>query len=620
MSKIKGFVRQYSRILHFVKGLWGLLFLSLILNIIFSLFETMSIAIIQPVIQILFDTDGVRNVQAVTNPSNPFEGIKNAFYAFIHSMIFVDSSMEATLIRLSVLILIIFFLKNIFKYAATIAGTNATVNIIKNMRDIIFTKLTSLSVDFFSKSRQGHLISVITNDVNSVNGNTISTITTIIKDFTQIAIFLMFLIAVSPYLTLVAFSTSIVSLLFIKISIKYLRKYAGSMQESMSNYTTALQETLFGMRIVKAYNAEVSINNKFKSHTSEFVKFALKHRTITAIIPMINELFAIGALCFVLFLGGKEVIDNQMRGEDLMLFLFALFSIMSPISSFINQFTSFQTGLVAADRIFTVLDAKPSVVDGEEHHKGLKSEIEVKNLHFAYEPEKEVLKNCNLIIPKGKKIALVGGSGSGKSTMLDLIIRFYDPTSGEILLDGENIKNYNAKEYRSLFGVVSQETLLFNDTIANNIKYGFEATDEEVIQATITANAYSFISKMPDGINSIIGDRGVLISGGERQRIAIARALLRKPKVLVFDEATSALDVESEKIVQDAINVSLINRTAIIIAHRLSTIKDCDCIYVLDKGSIVESGSHSELLALGGIYKKMCDIQYDISSKNENVN
>lgn len=614
MSKLKDFTRKYARILHFVKGLWGMLFLSLILNIIFSLFETMSIAVIQPVIQILFNTDNLQNV-AITNPANPFEAIKNNFFAFIQSIIFVQGNTEATLIRLSLLIILIFLLKNIFKYAANIAGTNATVNIVRNMRDLIFKKLTSLSVDFFSKSRQGHIISVLTNDVNSVNNNTISTITTVLKDATQILIFLMFLIAISPYLTFIAFSTSAVSVLVIKYSIKYLKKYAAGMQDAMSDYTTSLQEALFGIRIIKAYNAENSINKKFMGQTEDYVKSALKHRIVIALIPAFNELFAICALCFVLYLGGKQVITGQLRGEDLMLFLFTLFSIMSPISSFINQFTSFQTGIVAADRVFDILDTQPTVIDGDKHNNGLNSQIKVSNVSFAYEKDKEVLRDCSILIPKGQKIALVGSSGSGKSTMLDLIIRFYDPTKGEIVLDGVNIRDLNAKEYRSLFGIVSQETLLFNDTIANNIKYGYEATDEEVINAAKTANAYKFIEKMPKGIHTKIGDRGVLISGGERQRIAIARALLRQPQILVFDEATSALDVESEKIVQEAINSSLVGRTAVLVAHRLSTIKDCDKIYVFDNGKIIESGTHNQLIAMGQVYKKMCDIQFDIGNK-----
>ena len=614
MLPFKEFRMKYARILGFVRGSWRLLFIAFGLNIVFSIFETMSIALIQPIIQIIFDK---KTSVAASDSANPLESIKNAFYEQIHQFVNIPDSMSDTLIRLSVLVVLIFALKNFFKYLANVAGTKVTEGIIKNMRDTIFRKLTSLSVDFFSKSRQGHLISVITNDVTVVNNNTISSITTILKETTQIVIFMGLLLSISPFLTLMAFSTSIISLLIIRFAIKYLRKYASRMQNAMSDYTSSLQETLFGIRIIKAYNAEESTNTKFMSQTANYVRSAIKHRRVIALIPAFNELFAISALCFVLYFGGTQVLGGEMKGEDLLLFLFTLFSIMSPISSFMNQFTMFQTGLVSADRVFTVLDAQPAVVDGSKSHNGLQQSIQINNLSFAYEDNKNVLKNCSMTIEKGKKIALVGSSGSGKSTMLDLIIRFYDPSTGEVKLDDENIRNLDVKSYRSLFGIVSQETLLFNDTIANNIKYGHEATDEEVIEAAKTANAYKFIEKMPNGIHTKIGDRGVLISGGERQRIAIARALIRKPQILVFDEATSALDAESEKIVQSAINTSLENRTAIIVAHRLSTIKDCDTIYVFDQGRIIESGNHQELIAQDGVYKKLCDIQFNVNNDRE---
>lgn len=611
----KEFRQTYARILGFVTGSWKLLFTAFLLNIIFSIFETMSVALIQPIIQIIFNKKTSAVSAAASN--NSLEAIKNSFYETIHNFVTIPNSMNDTLIRLSILVVIIFACKNFFKYLANVAGTKVTEGIIKNMRDTIFKKLTSLSVDFFSKSRQGHLISVITNDVTVVNGNTISSITTILKEGTQIVIFLMLLLAISPMLTLMAFSTSIISILIIRFAIKYLKKYASRMQNAMSDYTSSLQETLFGIRIIKAYNAENSTNDKFMSQTASYVRSAIKHRRVIALIPAFNELFAISALCFVLYYGGSQVLSGEMKGEDLLTFLFMLFSIMSPISSFMNQFTMFQTGLVSADRVFKVLDAQPAVIDGTKSNNGLNKSLEISNISFAYEEDKNVLRNCSMKVEKGKKVALVGSSGSGKSTMLDLIIRFYDPNSGEIALDGVNIRDLDVKQFRSLFGIVSQETLLFNDTIANNIKYGYEATDEEVIEAAKTANAYNFIKNMPDGIHTKIGDRGVLISGGERQRIAIARALIRKPQILVFDEATSALDAESEKVVQSAINTSLENRTAIIVAHRLSTIKDCDTIYVFDQGKIIESGNHQELISKNGVYKKLCDIQFNVNNDGE---
>ena len=610
MSKLKKNTGRYAKILKFVNGSWRYLILAFVLNIIFSLFETMSIALIQPIIKILFGKgDASAAQETVAAGSNIFENIKNEFYNKIGELINTGTSASDALIRLSILVIASFALKNVFKYFSSVIGTRASEGIIKNMRDTIFRKLTSLSVDFFSRSRQGHLISVLTNDVTMANNNTIASISSILKESTQIIIFMMLLLGVSPYLTAVAFSTSIISFGIIRIAVKYLKKYAGRMQAAMSNYTTSLQEMIFGIRIIKAYNAEPTINNKFFSQTAQYVRSVIKHKKVVALVPSLNEIFAIFALCVVLYIGGSQVLSGEMRGEDLILFLFTLFSIMSPLSSFLNQISMIQTGMVAADRIFTVIDTESSIVSGSEKVSAFTDKMELKDICFAYNAEKQILDKCNVTLEKGKKIAFVGSSGSGKSTMLDLIIRFYDPQSGAITLDGTNIRKFNTKDYRSLFGIVSQETVLFNDTVENNIKYGVEATDAEVEKAAAMANALTFIKKMPQGMKTVIGDRGVLISGGERQRISIARALLRNPQILIFDEATSALDSESEKIVQDAINASMEDKTAVLVAHRLSTIRSCDCIYVFDAGKIAEFGTHEELTRRNGIYKKLCDIQ-----------
>ncbi len=372
-----------------------------------------------------------------------------------------------------------------------------------------------------------------------------------------------------------------------------------------------MQETISGIRVVKAYNAEKSAIGRFIEQTQKFVLSAIKHKKVTSMIPSFNEVFAIIALCVVLFVGGSQVlITKELTSADLIAFLFYLFAIMSPIALTFDNLSKFQRGFVAAERVFAIMDTKPSVKSGKKVIKSFNKEIIVKDVFFAYE-NIGVIKNANFIIPKTKKIAFVGASGSGKSTMLDIIIRFYDPNEGEILVDGLNITKIKLSSYRSLFGVVSQDTILFNDSISNNIKYGFtDATEDDVIAASKIANAYDFIMQLPEGFNTFVGDRGVMLSGGERQRIAIARALVRNPEILVFDEATSSLDSESEKIVQDAINNSLTNKTAIIIAHRLATVINCDVIHVFDNGRILESGSHKELMERNGVYRKLHDIQF----------
>jgi len=362
---------------------------------------------------------------------------------------------------------------------------------------------------------------------------------------------------------------------------------------------------------VKAYNFESIAGDKFQNDTNKYVRSAVKHKKIIELIPSVNEIFAIIALCVVLFMGGSQVLNNEMQPEKLMLFLFSLFSIMSPISTIFNSMSRFQHGIVAGERIFKILDAEPSVKSGTHKIPKFEESILINDVSFAYNKD-YVLNNVSIEIKKSQKVAFVGSSGSGKSTMLDLVIRFYDPAKGAILIDGKNIEDFELSSFRSLFGIVGQENMLFNDTIGNNIRYGFQnVSDADLEEASKRANAYNFIMKLPDKFNTKIGDRGTTLSGGERQRIAIARALVRNPDILIFDEATSALDAESEKIVQDAINNSLKNKTAIIVAHRLATIIDCDEIIVFDKGCVAERGTHSQLLANEGIYSKLYKLQFD---------
>jgi len=327
------------------------------------------------------------------------------------------------------------------------------------------------------------------------------------------------------------------------------------------------------------------------------------------LVPAMNEIFSIAALTFVLYFGGLQVAHKQISSDDLMLFLFSLFSIMSPITTVIYSFTQFPRGKIAADKLFEVLNYDEKIKSGNIKPVKFEKSIEFKNIVFSYDKE-IVLQDINFKLQKGQKIAFVGSSGSGKSTILDLLVRFYDPQQGEILLDEKNIKEFDLSQYRKLFGIVSQETLLFNDTIENNIRFGREEYSfDQVVQAARLANADGFIQKLERKYQTEIGDRGVQLSGGERQRIAIARALLGNPEILIFDEATSALDNESEKIVQTAINEILHNKTAILVAHRLSTIVDADIIYVLQNGTIVESGTHQQLIALGGVYHKLYELQ-----------
>ena len=602
----------YLKTIAFIKPFKLLLVYSVILNLLFSLFNTLSVALIKPVFQILFKTDSSETVAKTQNLSF-LEQIKNQFFDFLLSLIIVDD-IYWTLVRFGLIILLVFFLKNFFKYWNAVVMSKFEEGVIKSIRDKIFSKLTSLSIDFFNRSKQGSLISIIANDVQAVNSTMISSFSIILREGSQVVFFLLFLLSISPELTLIAFSSSIFSLGIVRAAKKYLRKYATRMQKALADYTGTLTEIISGIRVVKAYNAENFANEKFKKDSERYVKSAVKHKMIVTIIPAINEIFAIFALTVVLVVGAMKINQKIMSPDDLMLFLFTLFSIMAPLASVINQIVQFPRGFVSAERIFEILDTEPSVKDGNLEIKEFKDKIEVKNVNFAY-TDKNVLEDVSLVIPKGKKTAFVGGSGSGKSTMLDLLIRFYDPQKGQILIDGVDIRNYKVSSLRSLFGVVSQENMLFNDTVANNIKFGKEHTiTEEIVEASKLANAYNFIDKLELGFDTPIGDRGTNLSGGERQRVAVARAIVGNPQILIFDEATSALDAESEKIVQEAIETSLEGRTAIIVAHRLSTIINCDMIYVFNEGRIVEQGTHQELMEKNGYYRKLCELQFGVKN------
>ncbi len=602
----------YLKTIAFIKPFKLLLVYSVILNLLFSLFNTLSVALIKPVFQILFKTDTSETIVKHQNLTF-LEQIKNIFFDFLLSLIIVDD-IYWTLFRFGLIILLVFFLKNFFKYWNAVVMSKFEEGVIKSIRDKIFSKLTSLSIDFFNRSKQGSLISIIANDVQAVNSTMISSFSIILREGSQVVFFLLFLLSISPELTLIAFSSSIFSLGIVRLTKKYLRKYASRMQKALADYTGTLTEIISGIRVVKAYNAESFANERFKKDSERYVKSAVKHKMIVTIIPAINEIFAIFALTVVLVVGAMKINQKVMSPDDLMLFLFTLFSIMAPLASVINQIVQFPRGFVSAERIFEVLDTEPSVKDGYLEINEFKDKIEVRSVYFAY-TDKYVLQDVSLEIKKGKKTAFVGGSGSGKSTMLDLLIRFYDPQKGQILIDGVDIRNYQLSSLRSLFGVVSQENMLFNDTVANNIKFGKEhAITEEIIEASKLANAYNFIDKLELGFDTPIGDRGTNLSGGERQRVAVARAIVGNPQILIFDEATSALDAESEKIVQEAIETSLEGRTAIIVAHRLSTIINCDMIYVFNEGQIVEQGTHLELMEKNGYYKKLYELQFGVKN------
>ena len=575
----------------------------------FSVLSTVTIIVIQPVLEALFNPESMNSHPLLSNNESISAAIKQWFFTTVLDIVQSDSH-STTLLHLGLLILFLFILKNLTKYLGNNVNVRLGEGISKSIRDQLFKKMMSLSMDYFNRSKVGDNISFITNSVATMNGAVSPLFLTVFRQPIEIALFLAVLFSYSPFLTMIAFSTSIGSLLIIKLSTKAIKMYASRMLFSMHALTSLIQEMISGIRLVKTTASEDKATNQFEQETQRYVKASVKNQKLVDLVPVLNEILAISALCAVLYVGGNQVYDKELKPQELMTFLFALFSIMSPIAQLTNTPAVIQKGIVAAETVFDIIDQQPTVKNGNTSIHSFTSSISVDNLHFSYDGNHEVLHNIHLNIDKGKTIALVGQSGSGKSTMSDLIVRLYDPNKGSICIDGINIKEFSIEEYRQLFGIVSQDSFLFNDTIAENICFGKNIiSEDEMIYAAKMANAHDFIISLPMGYQTKIGDRGVLLSGGQKQRLAIARALVRKPQILIFDEATSALDAESEHLVQEAIHNLLHGRTALIIAHRLSTIIDADCIYVFDNGSIAESGTHKELIEKGGIYFRLCSLQ-----------
>lgn len=575
----------------------------------FSVLSTVTIIVIQPVLEALFNPESMNSHPLLSNNESISATIKQWFFTTVLDIVQSDSH-STTLLHLGLLILFLFILKNLTKYLGNNVNVRLGEGISKSIRDQLFRKMMSLSMDYFNRSKVGDNISFITNSVATMNGAVSPIFLTVFRQPIEIALFLAVLFSYSPFLTMIAFSTSIGSLLIIKLSTKAIKNYASRMLFSMHALTSLIQEMISGIRLVKTTASEDKATHQFEQETQRYVKASVKNQKLVDLVPVLNEILAISALCAVLYVGGNQVYDKELKPQELMTFLFALFSIMSPIAQLTNTPAVIQKGIVAAESVFDIIDQQPTVKNGNTSIHTFTSSIAVDNLHFSYDGNHEVLHNIHLNIDKGKTIALVGQSGSGKSTMSDLIVRLYDPNKGSICVDGINIKEFSIEEYRQLFGIVSQDSFLFNDTIAENICFGKNIiSEDEMIYAAKMANAHDFIISLPMGYQTKIGDRGVLLSGGQKQRLAIARALVRKPQILIFDEATSALDAESEHLVQEAIHNLLHGRTALIIAHRLSTIIDADCIYVFDNGSIAESGTHKELIEKGGIYFRLCSLQ-----------
>jgi subfamily B ATP-binding cassette protein MsbA len=616
-------VKTYFRIITYIKKYWKHLITSIFFTILFALLNGSSIYLTIPLLDTLFQESKIISAQqqegqlekAAKALPNWFDDIKRSVSDTFNNFVFSGSKTDA-LMKICILILFTFLGKNLFGYLQAYYLAFVEQGLTRDLRNDAYTHLHKLPMSYFKNEKTGNLISRITNDVNVVNASVSAVFLNLIREPLNIIVFLGIAVSISWKLTLFSivilpFSMGIISWIGL-----ILRKHSGLLQEKMSDITTVLHETITGVKIVKAFGMEEFENEKFKKETNSFFKLILRIVRIRNSASPITEFLSVIVGIFLIYYGGRLVlIDGTLKPSEFLTFLFAIFQMMPPIKELTTVNNRIQESSAAADRVFEILDTEPAIknIDNPKQLKSFTSKVEFRNVFFHYDDSEDlVLDNINFTVKKGEIVALVGSSGSGKTTLVDLIPRFYDPTSGKILIDDVDIKEIRIEDLRKLLGIVTQETVLFNDTIRNNIAYGFgDFSMDKIIDAAKAANAHNFIMEFPKGYDTIVGERGAKISGGQRQRLSIARALLVNPPIMIFDEATSALDSESEILVQEAIERLMFDRTTFVIAHRLSTIRNADRIFVLDYGKIVQQGKHDELmLDEKGIYRKLYELQF----------
>jgi ATP-binding cassette, subfamily B, bacterial MsbA len=606
-------MKTYFRILKYAPGIGprGVKFMFFaLLGIIFSL---VNFALMIPVLDTLFSYEpGVTVVPPLPEPAISGDYLKGAFDHYFLGIVDKHGPLKA-LQFVGVLLIASVFLTNAFRYVERMTASKIKVDVIKNIRMDLFRKVSGLHIGYFNTQRKGDLISRFTNDAIEVEQAVFNSLKFVIKEPFTIVFYFVALFMINVKLTLFTLIILPVTGGILSEIIKRLKKKAKLNQKSVGRIVNILDETFSGMRVVKAFNARNFIIGRLEQETAYHRRVNLSMARKNELASPVSETIGVMIVATILYVGGSIILEGQggLNAGEFLVFLAIFASIIQPAKNFSNGITSVQKGTVAADRIFSVMDLDPVITDKPNAIalKEFKDKIEFRNVSFAYDREL-VLKDINLVIEKGKTVALVGSSGGGKSTLADLVPRFYDPTSGQILLDGVPLTDYKHESIIDQLGVVTQESILFNDTIFNNIAFGLPNVEEEdVIRAAKIANAHDFITQTESGYQTMIGERGSKLSGGQRQRVSIARAILKNPPILILDEATSALDTESERLVQDALNNLMMNRTSIVIAHRLSTIQHADEIVVIQEGRIAERGSHDQLLSLNGVYKKLNEIQ-----------
>ncbi len=609
----------YLRILSIFRPYIKVIILILFLNFIYVLFSTVSIWMVAPLITTIFDSqEQVTEVQSTTEPETGTSILNlNQWMKERINKYFQRGTKEETLKFLCILIFLLFLFKNMFGFLESWWVAYVEQRFIKDIRDKVYKHILFQPLSFFSRYQTGNLMSRITNDVNVLNESLEHNFTKIIRDPLMIIIFVTLLISISWQLSLVASIVFPLTGVIIGKIGQSLKRKSHRVQERIADVTTVLQETITGVKVVKAFSMEKYEANKFYTKTSDHFKAVLRRTRLHRLSGPLSEMTGIGIMVCVLWYGGHMTLSGELlSSEDFIRFIAILFALMDPIKK-LGQFNNdVQISLAAGKRIFDILDTPSSITDrpGAQVKSDFKQKVLYENVSFRYSANSDlVLNNVNLSVEKNKKVAIVGGSGAGKTTLVNLLPRFYEVSDGAVKIDGLDIRDLTMGSLRRLMGIVTQDVILFNDTVANNIAYGMpDYSQDEIKHAATLANAHEFIEKLPESYDTMIGERGARLSGGQRQRISIARAILKNPPILIFDEATSSLDSEAERLIQQAIENLMRDRTVLIIAHRLSTIMNSDKIAVLEEGKIIDEGTHTELLKRCDRYRYLYELQFKV--------
>lgn len=605
-------MNYFKKILRFAKPYKKFAILNIISNIFYALFSGLSFMVLMPLLNVLFDKE---TEKIITEPIyHGFTDFGSYFNNYLNFKItnVANNDPSTALIAVVILIIIVFFLKNIFSYLAMFFITFLRNGVLKDIRNELYEKTMELPISYFSEKRKGDIMARIGTDVLEIQHSFLSILELIFREPLTIIFTILFMLTISVKLTLFVFIFIPVSGFIISLIGKSLKRKSDKVQIEQGYFLSLVEETLGGLKVIKSFNNETIFNEKFQQSTSRFFNYSNSLLNRTNLAKPTSEFLGIAVIAILLWYGGTMVlIDKTLGGEQFLAYMGLAYNILTPAKAISKASYSVKKGNAAAERVLEILEAKTNIKEKPNAvvKESLERDIKIENISFKYE-EDDVLKNFSITVPKGHTVALVGQSGSGKSTIANLLTRFYDVQKGAIKIDGVDIKDMTKKSLRDLMGLVTQEAILFNESVKENLKIAkSDATDKEIINALKIANAWEFVNQLPKGINTNIGDSGNKLSGGQKQRLSIARAVLKNPPIMILDEATSALDTESEQLVQSALIKMMEHRTSIVIAHRLSTIRNADTIIVMQNGEIVEQGKHEKLLSKKGLYFKLVNMQ-----------